>query len=251
MATAHILIATPVYGGNVKIQYMESILRTTIALRKRGAAYEFCGNINAEVVAARNYLASRMYERPQFTHLLFVDSDMSFEPSAVDKLLDAGKPLIGCVYAKKHIELAAVVRSARQQPDDSLALASVFNFVIRHPAGTTSIEISRGLCRVLGVGMGLTLIERRVFADLLATGKIQRHDHHDFKPHGLQGPLFGFFDPAQGDHSNDVSEDSSFCERWVKLCGGEVFALADEPITHIGDFSYTARYLDYLKATQK
>jgi hypothetical protein len=68
-------------------------------------------------------------------------------------------------------------------------------------------------------------VEWRVFADLLATEKIVSNAKHDLGPDGLEGPLLGFFDPLQSDGSQYVSEDFSFCERWVKLCGGEVIAL--------------------------
>jgi hypothetical protein len=251
MAAPHILIATPAYGANVKIQYMESIMRTTQAFQRRGLKYDFRGTVNAEVVAARNFLASVMYERAHYTHLLFVDADMAFAPTSVEKLLDAAKPLIGCIYPKKRLNLTAYARAAREQPDDGVALASAFNFVVRHPAGTKSVQVANGMCRVLGVGMGLTLIERQVFAGLLATGKIASNAKHELGPDGLEGPLFGFFDPLQSDGSQYVSEDFSFCERWVKLCGGEVIALASEEISHIGDFTYTASYLDRLKAGQQ
>lgn len=246
MAATHIMIATPAYGGNVKIQYMESILRTNLALQRRGVSYDFRGHANAEIVAARNFLASVMYERPQYTHLLFVDADMSFHPASVEKLLDAGKPLIGCIYPKKDINFGALAAALTKQPPDE-ALASAFRFVVRHGAGARSVQVTQGMCSVLGVGMGLTLIERRVFTEMLAKGKITRSEKHDLGPDGLQGPLLGFFDRLESADSY-LSEDFSFCERWIKLCGGEVFALAAEKISHIGDFTYTASYLDRLKA---
>lgn len=251
MAAPYILIATPAYGANVKIQYMESVMRTAQALQRRGLRHDFRGTVNAEVVTARNFLASLMYERAQYTHLLFVDADMAFAPATVEKLFDAGKPLIGCIYPKKRLNLGAYARAIREHPDDATALASAFNFVVRHPAGTKNVLVTNGMCGVLGVGMGLTLIERRVFTDLLATGKITRNARHDLGPDGLEGPLFGFFDPLQSEGSKYVSEDFSFCERWVKLCGGEVMALASEEISHIGDFTYSASYLDRLKAGQQ
>ena len=251
MAAPHILIATPAYGANVKIQYMESILRTVQAFQRRGLRYDFRGTVNAEVVTARNFLASVMYERPQYTHLLFVDADMAFAPASVEKLLDAGKPLIGCIYPKKRLSASTFARAARAHADDSTALASAFDFVVRHPAGTKRVQVTNGICRVLGLGMGLTLIERRVFVDLLATGKIATNAKHDLGPDGLDGPLYGFFDPLQSEGSQYVSEDFSFCERWVRLCGGEVLALPAEEISHIGDFTYRASYLDRLKAGQQ
>lgn len=250
MPPPHLLIATPAYGANVKLQYMESIIRTQQALQRKGVSHDFISTVNAEVVTARNFLASYMVERPQYTHLLFVDADMAFAPSSVEALLAAGKPLVGCVYPKKHFNPAAFARVARLA-DESTALAAAFKFVVRHGPGTTKVEVTNGLCRVLGLGMGLCLIERSVFDGLLATGKISKLTRHDLASDGLQGPLLGFFDPLQSEGSQHLSEDFSFCERWATWCGGEVWALASEVVSHIGDFVYRASYIDHLKASQQ
>jgi hypothetical protein len=247
--TPHVLIATPAYGANVKLQYVESIMRTQQALQRRGIAHDFISTANAEVVTARNFLASVMVERPQYTHLLFVDADMAFAPSSVEALLSAEKPLIGCVYPKKHFNAAAFA-AAVKRGEDNAAPAAAFRFVVRHPPGTTKVTVTNGMCRVLGLGMGLCLIGRSVFDGLLATGRIAQLSRHDLARDGLKGALLGFFDPLRGEGSQHLSEDFSFCERWVRWCNGEVWVLAGEIVSHVGDFVYSASYIDHLKATQ-
>jgi hypothetical protein len=250
MPPPHLLIATPAYGANVKLQYMESIIRTQQALQRQGLRHDFISTVNAEVVTARNFLASVMLERTQYTHLLFVDADMAFAPSSVEALFAARKPLVGCIYPKKHFNPAALARPATRAGEVP-PLAAAFKFVVRHRPGTTQVQITNGMCRVLGVGMGLCLIERGVFAGLLATGRITRLAKHDLGADGLQGPLFGLFDPLpSAETSQHLSEDFSFCERWATWCNGEVWALANEAVSHIGDFVYSASYVDYLKASQ-
>ena len=45
-----------------------------------------------------------------------------------------------------------------------------------------------------------------------------------------------------------LPEDFSFCERWRGLCNGEVWAVADEDVDHIGEFTYRGNYVEFLKS---
>jgi len=248
MDSPNILIATPAYGSNVKLQFLNSLLQTQDTFNRKGIRHAFLGAANAEIVAARNFLCSFMVERPEFTHLLFVDADMGFAPAAVERLLSASKPLVGCICPRRKIDLDAFARLSGKGASQTVATAGALDFVVRYAPGTKNVEIANGLVSVLGIGMALTLIQRSVFSDLLESGKVARYDRHAFGPEGLQGPLYGFFDPILDASAGHVSEDFSFCERYVKTSGGEVWALASEVVHHIGDFSFAGSYLDHIAA---
>jgi len=244
----NILIATPAYGGNVKLQFLNSLLKTQDLFNRKGIRHGFLGAANAEIVAARNYLASFMLERPEFTHLLFVDADMGFAPAVVERLIEAGKPLIGCICPRRKIDLEAYARLSGKGATPAVATAGALDFVVRYATGTKHVAVANGVTSVLGIGMALTLIRREVFAALIKAGGIARYDSHAFGPEGLRGPMYGLFDPIQDSLLGHVSEDFSFCERYVKSCKGEVWALASEVIQHVGDFSFAGSYLDHLAA---
>lgn len=248
MDSPNILIATPAYGSTVKLQFLNSLLQTQDAFNRKGIRHAFLGAANAEIVAARNFLASFMTERQEFTHLLFIDSDMGFAAAAVERLIAAGKPLIGCICPRRGIALDTFARLSRKGASQAVAAAGAMDFVVRYAPETRQVEIANGVVSVLGVGMALTLIRRDVFAALLETGRVTRYDRHAFGPEGLLGPMHGFFDPLQDGTAGHVSEDFSFCERYVKTCNGEVWALASEVVQHVGDFSYAGSYLDHLAA---
>jgi hypothetical protein len=63
--------------------------------------------------------------------------------------------------------------------------------------------------------------------------------------------FYNFFGERAGDAASGLhtSEDFSFCNRWRIDCGGEIWALLDARIGHIGDYAYGAdqSYLDWLK----
>ena len=210
------MIAIPAYGGSIKNGCVESLLKLQSSLHARGVLADY-GVLNiAGIPETRNYYASVLLQRAEHSHVLFVDSDMAFEPASFWKLVEAQKPLVGCIYP-------------RRKPNAG--------FVVYNHG---PIRAKNGLAQVEGIGMGLCLIQAACFRALLNTGQIAKYHGHPFTAHGLSGPLLGFFDPTpiEGEYT---TEDYAFCRRWRTLCGGEVWALPSEDIGHIGEFVYRGK----------
>ena len=210
------MIAIPAYGGSIKNGCVESLLKLQASLHARGVSADY-GVLNiAGIPETRNYYASILLQRAEHSHVLFVDSDMAFEPAIFWKLVDAQKPLVGCIYPKRKINAGFVVYNHGP------------------------IRVQNGLARVEGIGMGLCLIQAACFRALLNTGQIAKYHGHPFTSYGLSGPLLGFFDPTpiEGEY---VTEDYAFCHRWRTLCGGDVWALPSEDIGHIGEYVYRGK----------
>jgi choline kinase len=83
---------------------MMSILKLINTVRDRGINCTFYPIFFESLVSrARNAAVAHFMEDPDSTHLLFIDSDIIFEPEDVFKLLDADKPVIAGIYPKKYI----------------------------------------------------------------------------------------------------------------------------------------------------
>jgi hypothetical protein len=62
---------------------------------------------------------------------------------------------------------------------------------------------------------------------------------------GVEHVGWGFFDCVKvGEIS--LSEDFSFCYRWTRTLGRDLWVCVDEAVSHLGDFVYQGRYLDRL-----
>lgn len=206
-----VMIATPTMGS-VKTSYVHTLLATIADLSRIGVVSGFKSNINSDIVAQRNSLATEFLEAEQFTHLFFVDSDMQFHGSLCRLLLALDKPIIGAVY-----------QTREQDPAKQLWVASF---------PTSRIEPVNGAAPCVALPMGATLIRRDVFETMI--------DRCGIKRQADRGNYLNFFsarpqDAAAGSH---VSEDVSFCRRWTHDCGGKIWAYIGMEIGHIGDYRY-------------
>lgn len=75
-------------------------------------------SIKAVIVStARNLLASRVLENKLYTHLLFVDADVSFPASVVRKMIALDRNVVAGVYPQRSLNAAAgAPRAARSGP---------------------------------------------------------------------------------------------------------------------------------------
>ena len=240
-AAPSILIAMPTFRASVSAHTVVSVFALRDEFAALGIPTKFLSLDGSDIVTARNILASKFYERTAYTHLLFVDDDMTFEAETVIGMLRADKPVIGTVATKRKLEVDKIYESgARGEPIEA-ALASAVSFVVRHlPEGR--LEVREGLCRVAGIGMALTLIRRDVLRTMAERGAAKPRETRE---DGTQ--VWGFFEQVQSEDGRlYLSEDYSFCQRWRDL-GGEVWAVADRRIGHVGPFIFEGLYMDLLR----
>ena len=247
-----IAIAMPTVGGSVYVQALTSIVSACRLFAQSGIDFSFINVDFSEVVIARNSVARRFLADGSATHLLFVDYDMAFSPNAVKRIIEARKPLIGCAYPKRQMNLERIVAilsdSARDEPPDvKTAVSIASDYVIRQAPsdGKVRFAVKKGLVQVAGVGMGLTLIERRVFDGLMASGQLSVR-HRDVTLDEESGPSYGFFDNIANEDGSILSEDFSFCEKWRRYCGGEVWCNVADEIGHYGSYGFKGTFLEKL-----
>lgn len=235
----NILIAVPAYGGSVKNDCMMSLIRLVIEFAKIGVSFTVNAANIGGIHLARNVFASFTVQDEQFTHIGFVDSDMTYAPSAFTRMIEADKDVIGCIYPRRQLDLNAALDNARHT-NNATAIARASRFA---GVGSAIAASSDAIVAIEGIGAGMMLIKRTALLKMIATGQIRTQAQHFYKSAGLTGPIYGFFD-AVFDGPNEISEDFSFCLRYRKLCSGQVFAITDEDIGHIGEFTYRAKLSD-------
>jgi hypothetical protein len=236
---ATIVIAMPCAQAAVKMQATQSSVDAAVALGRAGFDVRFAAVEFAEVVMARNYLASWALNEGA-DKLFFIDSDMHFPASVPLQLLAAEKDVIGVIYPTRQVAMERVVELARTQPDASAAdvFGAALNYNVRQASQTFHFE--DGITEVDGIGMGVTLIDAGVLRALIEKGAaplLPIKGMGDF-------PLYGFFDLVQ-EGGVPLSEDLSFCARWRGV-RGKVHAIDGSRVGHVGHFTYRGSFVKKL-----
>lgn len=216
---------------------------------------------SADIVLSRNRLACGFLADEKYSHILFIDSDMGFNPDVFDKLAKIDVPFAACAYPKRALDMEKLRREIEAEAgkplDDratmSQILSRVANFTFRpfdFDGRPWRFETRGSYLSVAAVGFGLALISRDVFTKMVEVGCVDR-----VLPDGENYPAsssYGYFNPVpREDGLGWLSEDYSFCQRWVVSCGGKIWVDQASTIQHVGDFQYSASLLEHLQSIKK
>lgn len=243
-AETTIFLATPAYGGQVTVQFMNSVLDLQAACRDRGIGLvvEMMGG-EALITRARSQLARRFLESGA-THMLFCDADIAFTPENVFRLLDAGKDVIAGVCPLKSIDWEKARKAALAGVAD-LQTASI-GYVIRFlPDPQNRVEVNDGYAQVAYAGTGFLLIRREAMQRV-----VDAHPELRARMGDLGGPydqitVMVFETMIEPETGQYLSEDYAFCRRWRDL-GGEIWADFTPRLTHVGHAAYTGSLMQAL-----
>ena len=254
MAKGHIFIGVPTADQTITTGTTKSIYRLTLALQKIGVSTSLFFAESADIIENRNILAAYFLETDA-SHLLFIDSDISFDPQTVGDFIGMKKPIVGSAYPKRKIDLRRFamaydqldsIKSPEERFRAAQARASQFPFMAKHGA-----RVNKGFVLADAIPAGLMLTERRVFTSMIKNKDKAALRQLGPTPLWPQGGHYGFFDRVWiPKHKYWLSEDLSFCHRWVQGLGEEIYAYIGPGVTHHGNMGYDANYLDFAKNRQ-
>lgn len=228
-----ILVATPTYNGNVTGNYTRSMLELFSVLGSQ-ASWETTKAVL--IVVARNYFASKVLEG-DFTHLLFVDADVDFSASVVQRMLQFDRPLVAAAYPQRTLNLRAFHAASRRFDNPNVAMTASLSFPIELEEPRVTQD---DFHRAISAPTGLMLIKREVLEKMRDAFPDLHCDAADsfYGAEGLKKVL-QCFEPLANAHGVKIGEDLSFCRRWRDL-GGEIWITFDESIGHTGPYTFRA-----------
>src|ERR1700683_3650057 len=113
MMSPKIMVCLPAYGGSVVSEFFMACIRLQEDFIRRGIFLKFGTLSFPDVVEVRNIFLSIFFDRTDATHLLFIDTDMNFEPQLIVDMLDFDQPIIGVIATKKKYPIEFVGRASK------------------------------------------------------------------------------------------------------------------------------------------
>jgi hypothetical protein len=244
-----VFVATPMYGGMAHGLYIKSSLDLQTTMNKYGIDCKFSFLFNESLITrARNYLVDE-FLRSDYTHLLFIDSDIHYNPQDVIAMLALDKDVIGGPYPKKSINWGNVAQAARSHPEmeakelEQLVGEYVFNVV----KGTKQFTVTDPL-EVMEIGTGFMLVKKQVFEKMEKEYPMIRYKPDHVGQANFDGSRYihAYFDTVidskgsitDGGSDRYLSEDYMFCQMWRKM-DGKIYLCPWMKTQHIGTYAFT------------
>ena len=225
-----VCIAMPCYDS-VKINTMLSIFQLIQLLGKGGVEVGINTMKSPLIHQARNYLTA-VFLTTEYSHLLFIDADVEFEPTAVLHMMMAKKDIICTPYRAKNPDL------------------NNHTYTVKFPDPKVIPILPGGLVEIEAGPTGLMLIDRKVFEkiiknrpDLKIKNRVNPGIKEDEKSHGF---YHLFFDFAFED-GYTIGEDLSFC-KLARKEGFKLYANIDSMTAHRGEYAWTGKFGDSLRS---
>jgi hypothetical protein len=235
----HVYIATPCYSCVMTAKYATSLMRLQALFLQSGMelSIDFMGN-ESLIPRGRNVYCGR-FLRGKATHLLFIDSDIGFDPLTIVRMLLHDKDVVAGIYPKKNINWDLVKRKLDEKSDEPIeSMGLDFNINLTG-AQLTSDQIENGFARVLDVPTGMMLISRDALQrvcdqyrdELLCINDIP--GSRDIVPEYV-----AVFDCMRCPASKRyLSEDFAFCRR-AQAIDVEIWADLASPLSHTGFMTF-------------
>ena len=240
-----VMIASPVYDGGVRAEYMMTVIGIMELLARQGVERELFLRRGPLLHMNRNVIANRFLERG-CTHLLGLDTDISFDPKVIAQLLETGHDFQALACPFKEIQPVPVNADPARLAPDFIATTSRYNLRPLDEGGR--VTVTRGSLRATAVGCGAFLITRAVLERMIERRVVDRYRTPAFFAPDYSGEhCHGFFDYVR--ENDDIwGEDYSFSHRWVNRCGGQIWCRVDTDVSHTGPVGITGRYEKKLAA---
>lgn len=248
-----LFVAAPMYGGQCAGLFTRSMIDLSALCYKYGINVRFYFLFNESLITrARNYCCDE-FMRSDATHLMFIDSDIGFNPHDVIALLALASPdseydVIGGPYPKKTIsweKIKMAVDKGFADVDPENLARFVGDYVFNPKANQASIPIQEPV-EVLEIGTGFMMIQKKTlqkFADEFPQYSYKpdhvRTEHFD----GSREIMQYFQAEIEPKNKRYLSEDYWFCQKIQEL-GLKTWFCPWMKLHHVGTYVFGGSLVD-------
>ncbi|MGB0897262.1 MAG: hypothetical protein ACPGRW_08065 [Flavobacteriaceae bacterium] len=245
-----IFVATPVHS-EVSIHYTQALLKFQQDCFHRNILVSFTLYKSSLVQQGRNLCVAEMMNADKdYTHLLFIDSDIDFNSSTIFTMLEKDKDIIASPYPMKFLDWGRIQKRATdlniKDPNELAKLGYTFPIKTEN---MSEIVVEDGVAEVTHAPTGCMLIKKSVIEKM-----IKQYPELEIKQptliNGQEKDKPNFYNLFECLHEPDTKryygEDFGFCKRWTSM-GGKVHLYCMDYMTHTGEYEYCGRLWDELQ----
>lgn len=263
--TPVVYILTPCFGSICYVNYVHCLMNTIEIFKQFEIELivEFCRN-DSLVSRARNNLVAKAMNNPKMTHIMFIDNDITWDPTDILKLIISDKNLIGGVYPLKRYNWESLLKDntnledknpnivqkwiqkknnsqfKNSITDENAIQFNMVNYNINYIDKVLSIE--KNIAKVKHLATGFMMIKRNVIEKMSKAFPSTKYvdDVHFLKPEENEF-AYALFDCGV-EEGHYFSEDWLFCHRWSKM-GGSIWIDVTISLTHTGIEDFRGCYI--------
>jgi len=242
-----LFVATPMYGGQCAGMYNKSMCDLTTMCVKYGIEMRAYYLFNESLITrARNYCVDE-FLRSDSTHMLFIDSDIGFNPQDVLAMLalqteESDYDVLGAPYPKKTIsweKIKLAVNRGAADKDPAYLENFVGDYVFNPVGDKKEIPIGEP-AEVLETGTGFMMIRRKTFEKYK-----EAFPQYSYKPDHARSEAFDgsreilmyFQADIDPESRRYLSEDYLFCQN-VRKIGLKVWLCPWMKLQHVGSYVF-------------
>ena len=246
-----IFVATPVHS-ECSIHYTQALLKFQKQCMMNSIMVSFSLLKSSLVTQGRNLCVANFLKDPtNYTHLLFIDSDIDFKFDTIMKMLKFDREVIATPYPMKHIHWNQIwdrVQKGKIKNIEELKRAGhAFPIKLDNQKGK-EIPVVDGVIEVSHAPTGCMLIKKQVFDKMIKAypnDKIEQATIVNGKAL-IDEYNYNFFDTIHDPETRKYyGEDFGFCKKWTAI-GGKCYCYVSDDITHVGEYAYNGKLMDNL-----
>ena len=246
-----IFVATPVHS-ECSIHYTQALLKFQKQCMMNSIMVSFSLLKSSLVTQGRNLCVANFLKDPiNYTHLLFIDSDIDFKFDTIMKMLKFDREVIATPYPMKHIHWDQIwdrVQKGKIKNIEELKRAGhAFPIKLDNQKGK-EIPVVDGVIEVSHAPTGCMLIKKQVFDKMIKAypnDKIEQATIVNGKAL-IDEYNYNFFDTIHDPETRKYyGEDFGFCKKWTAI-GGKCYCYVSDDITHVGEYAYNGKLMDNL-----
>jgi hypothetical protein len=242
-----LFVGTPMYGGACHGMFSRSMIDLGVMCAKYGIVMQVHYLFNESLIQrARNYITDE-FIRSDCTHMMFIDSDIGFNPNDVITMLalmsdESEYDVLTGPYPKKCISWEKIKQAVDQgiADEDPNTLENFVGDYVFNTAVPGPMYLDRP-AEILEGGTGFMMMRRKAF-DLFKAkfGKEYSYlpDHARSKNFAGDREIIAYFDCIiEPKTKRYLSEDYFFCQK-IRESGGKVWLCPWMQLQHVGSYIF-------------